>query len=299
MNVIVAAVTRLRTPRSWPRATRSGLAQPDDRYDHAFHSARLPGVEADRVRRRPFVVSRRVGLLLVAPILGVGVAFLVGGAFMFAAHGGEDLATYLRHTSDWAAGRSFYSPRQLEGPYLLQAGDSLYPPTAALLFLPFLAVPTLLWWAIPAIVVADALRRWRPAPWTWPILTLCLVYPRTLSLIIYGNPSMWITAGVASGLLWGWPAVFVALKPTLAPFALIGCRHRSWWIAGAGLAVLSLLFVPGWIQYAHALQNLRGQEWTYSLGDIPMVILPVVAWVGRFQPTREFDLATDAAGSAM
>jgi hypothetical protein len=299
MNVIVAAVTRLRTPTSWLRAARSWLEPSEDRHDHRFYSARLRGAVAGRARSRSFPVSRRAGLLLVAPILGVGVAFLVGGAFMFSAHGGEDLATYLRHTSDWAAGRSFYSPRQLEGPYLLQPGDSLYPPTVVLLFLPFLAVPTLLWWAIPAIVFAGALRRWRPEPWTWPILALCLVYPRTLSLIIYGNPSMWIAAGVAAGLLWGWPAVLVTLKPTLAPFALIGCRHRSWWIAGAGLAILSLLFVPGWIQYANALQNLRGQEWTYSLGDIPMVILPVVAWVGRLQPTRDFDRATDTAGSAM
>lgn len=289
MDALVAVVTRLLDLRSQPRTAPGSPASRD---------AGLALTEGGRAHRWSFVLSRRVGLFLAAPIFGLGVAFLVGGAFMFAAHGGEDLAIYLRHSADWAAGGSFYSPRQLAGPYLIQAGDSLYPPTAALLFLPFLVLPTVLWWAIPVAIVAASLRAWRPAPWTWPILAVCLVYPRTLSLIIYGNPSMWVTAAVAAGLLWGWPAVFVALKPTLAPFALLGARRRSWWIAGVGLGAVSLLFLPGWIEYLSSLRNLRGQEWTYSLGDIPMVILPLVAWAGRSRERHKYDLDAGATLSA-
>jgi hypothetical protein len=42
-----------------------------------------------------------------------------------------------------------------------------------------------------------------------------------------------------SAPLWGWPALAVALKPTLLPFALIGARRRSWWlVAGLGLVAV-------------------------------------------------------------
>ena len=65
-----------------------------------------------------------------------------------AAHLGEDFQTYLRHARDWLAGGSFYDPRQLAGPYVLQSGDSLYPPPVALLMLPFMVVPAFSWWVV-------------------------------------------------------------------------------------------------------------------------------------------------------
>jgi hypothetical protein len=87
-------------------------------------------------------------------------------------------------------------------------------------------------------------------------------------LLYTGNPTIWLSAAVALGTVWGWPAVAVALKPTLLPFAFIGVRRRSWWlVAGLGL-VVSIPFWGMWLDWFHAVTNAYG--WRvgplYSLG---------------------------------
>ena len=78
----------------------------------------------------------------------------------------------------------------------------------------------------------------------------------------------------------GWPGVFVLLKPSLAPFALAGIRRRSWWVAALLLGLLSLAMLPLWLEYPAAIRNSDVGA-TYSLQDIPPMLIPVVAWLGR------------------
>jgi hypothetical protein len=229
---------------------------------------------------------RLASLVLTAVILGVAVALLVGNVALMEAHGAEDFLIYRRHATEWLDGGSFYDPRQLAGPYTVQAGDSLYPPPFALVMLPFLLLPAVLWWAIPLATIGWVVARHRPRPWTWPLIALCIAAPRTLALAIYGNPTMWVAMAVALGTVWRWPAVLAVLKPSLAFFALIGVRDRWFWIAGGVLLLVSLAMLPDWREYLTAMSNLRDENLTYSLFDSGFVLIGVIAWAGR-TPRRQ------------
>ena len=98
---------------------------------------------------------RLLSLVATAVILGLAVAVVAGNVDLIRGHGGEDFAIYLRHTREWLDGGSFYDTRQLTGEtYTLIVGDSLYPPPFALVMLPFLILPGVLWWVLPAVIVA-------------------------------------------------------------------------------------------------------------------------------------------------
>jgi len=114
---------------------------------------------------------------------------------------------------------------------------------------PFLVLPTFVWYVVPPLVIGWVIWHHRPAPWSWPLLALCLAWPFTVNTVLYGNPTPWIAMCVALGTVYGWPAVGVLLKPSLAPFALVGVRRPSWWIALTIGAALSLPLLPLWIQY--------------------------------------------------
>ena len=206
---------------------------------------------------------------------------------------GVDFHTYQAATRHWLASGSFYNPRQLAGPYAIQGasttygGDVLYPPTALLLFLPFLVLPQVLWWLIPAGIVGYAVWWHRPALWAWPLLMLCLVWPISLAVIAHGNPAIWIAAAVALGTLYGWPAVLVLIKPTLAPFALIGVRQRSWWIALGLFALVSLTFGALWMDWLRAaIINPGNGGIGYSLSQMPTMLFPLAAWAGSSRRRR-------------
>ena len=155
---------------------------------------------------------------------------------------GVDFHQYLVHTERWLAGGSLYLDRQLQGPYEIVAGDSLYPPTILYLTVPFaLGVPEILWWIIPLSIMGWAIVTHRPAPWAWPVMAAMLATPRSIEIVLYGNPVMWSAAALAAGTILAWPSVFVIIKPSLAPLALWGIRHRSWWIA---LGVAALMAIP-------------------------------------------------------
>ncbi len=62
-----------------------------------------------------------------------------------------------------------YWPWQTAGPYTIGNGAILYPPTAFLLFLPFLWLPAPLWWIIPIAITVAAMTRHRPPIWIWPL----------------------------------------------------------------------------------------------------------------------------------
>jgi len=198
---------------------------------------------------------------------------------------GVDATLYREVTLRWLHGGPFYDPRQLAGPYEIAAGDVLYPPFALVLFVPFAVLPiaigALLWWTIPIAITAWAVRTLRPRPEAWPLIALCIANPTTLLKTWTGNPVIWSMAALALGVIYAWPSVFVLVKPSLAPFALFGAWRRSWWVAAAALVLASVPFGGLWADWAASIVNSRGGGALYSALEIPMLLLPLVAWLGR------------------
>jgi hypothetical protein len=191
---------------------------------------------------------------------------------------GMDFRAYLVHTVRWLGG-GFYLPEQLAGPYIVEdITGAVYPPVLLYLLVPFAwGAPWALWWLVPLGIVAAAVARSRPSPWQWVALAAILVYPRTWTVIVLGNPAMWALAALAAGMVWKWPAVFVALKVTFAPLVLVGIRDRGWWTALGIAAILTLPFAPMLPDFVVAVLNAqtsRGIE--YTLGEWPIALLLVV-----------------------
>jgi hypothetical protein len=232
-------------------------------------------------------------LAAVLGVLGLIITALRVQAFAERGLIGVDFRLFSEIGRRWLETGSMYQPYQLAGPYAFDraagtndVGDApaLYPPIAAPIFAALRLAGVLgpiLWWAVPCAVVVYAIAHWRPAPWTWPIVAAVLLWPSTSAPFLTGNTTMLVTAGVAGGLLWGWPALVVAFKPTFAPFLVLGIRRRSWWLGAGLLAGLSLTMVGEWIRYATVLRNVTGAGLLYSWADLPLVLVPVVAWAGR------------------
>ena len=47
------------------------------------------------------------------------------------------------------------------------------------------------------------------------------------------------------------------------------------------VVVLALVMLPEWFRYVSALQNLESPGLVYSLGDLPLLLVPVIAWAAR------------------
>jgi hypothetical protein len=191
-----------------------------------------------------------------------------------------DYHIYIDATSRFLQGGSFYDPRQLSGPYGAEGTVQgwwpiLYPPQAIALFAPFTVLPAALWWAIPLATTAAVVVWHRPQPIAWPVLAACLWWPVTTTKIATGNPVMWTVAFVALGTIWRWPAVLALFKPSLFPFALIGWRDRRWWILGALGALPFCWLLPDYLR----AMSLFTSGISYSLGEVPLMLIPVVAWV--------------------
>ena len=210
---------------------------------------------------------------------------------------GMDFAYYQALGQRWLADGTFYQPHQLAGPHVAglldQAplADNLYPPLALALFIPSTFVPPPFWWLVPLALCSFALWSFRPAPWAWPLILTCLMWPKSLGSIAFGNTDMWIAAFMAAGLRWGWPALLIPIKPSMAPFAIAGANKRSWWLGLCGLTLLVLATWPLWMDYARAIANAT-IPLTYSLPGIPLIVLPLVAWFAReraptIKPQRE------------
>ena len=242
------------------------------------------------VTRSP-VQPRTIARLLAAVLAGFAIVEAVliyqqittntGGWYI-----GMDYDFYRGVGARWLADGSYYWPHQLAGPYDVRLMvDVLYPPTALVLFVPLVFLPAVVWWLVPAGIIGYALYRWRPGPFAICGMLLLLMWPRAMGAIFHGNTDMWVAAGVAGALLWGWPAAIVALKPTFLPLALLGIRRRAWWVA-AGLGVVSIIPMLGlWLDYVTAMRNLH-IGWEYSLGSIPIAVLPLVGWLGRSHRER-------------
>ena len=198
---------------------------------------------------------------------------------------GLDLDFFRGISRHWLDTGEFYLPRQLSGPYVVETlVDVLYPPFALYLFLPFLVLPSFLWWAIPITVFSACILWLRPARWSWPLIMLGIAWPQTVSQILYGNTNMWIAAFIAAGLCLWWPSVLVLVKPSLAPFALIGIRRRRWWVALGILGLASIPFGSLWLDYAAAVRN-SSLGLAHALVTVPLMLAPVWAWLARARPS--------------
>ncbi|HUQ77546.1 MAG TPA: hypothetical protein VM427_01570 [Patescibacteria group bacterium] len=237
-------------------------------------------------------ISRRVAAVLSAAAFAVPVVFVLVVAHPLEQPIGVDFGLYRNVTARWLAGGPFFEPYQVAGPYVIRAGDVLYPPVALWLFVPFAvagasspvsALAAIAFWAIPLGLTAAAVLALRPQPIVWPLIALCLANPTTLLKIWTGNPVMWSMAAMALAVVGSsrFAAPFVLLKPSVAPFALFGIRRRSWWLGGASFLALCVPFGSLWGDWLASVLNSRGGGLLYSALEIPMLLLPVAAWVGR------------------
>ncbi len=194
---------------------------------------------------------------------------------------GFDLDIYRSAAERVLAGGSWFIDRQLHGPYQIANGDILYPPVAALAFLPFLVLPTAVFVAAPVAIVAAFVRACRPGAIALAFIAVCLMWPTSQMRTISANPVLWMAAFTALALRHRWPGALVLLKPSLLPFALIGIRSRWWWVLVAGLIVLSVPFLSDTLRYPAVVLDSRGGGLFYSLPDLPIMVIPIVAWLGR------------------
>jgi hypothetical protein len=241
----------------------------------------LPGAEVRAKWARPIAFALTSVLLVLAAI---ELIWGVYGPPNWRAALGHDLRLYTDQVQTLLAGGPWYHDRQLHGPYPIEWGDILYPPVAALFFAPWIVLPLALWFAIPIGLTSYLIAEWRPRPATWVPMALCILWPSTLLKVISGNPSLWVMLLVALGLRYRWPSALILLKPSFLPLAFMGIRSRGWWVAAGALGVLSLPFLGLTLQYPQVLLDSRSSEGIgYSLADLPMVLIPAIAWLGRAQ----------------
>jgi len=196
---------------------------------------------------------------------------------------GGDYALYMDATERWLATGEFYQPWQF-APYEVSfvPGDRgttaiLYPPYALALLVPFAFLPDVMWWIVPVAIIAAAMWTLHPTGWRLAAALACLAWPTTFALLANGNPGLWALAFACGAVAWGWPGALVLLKPTLAPFALVGIRRREWWITAGLVGLVSYTLLRETLQYAEVLGNARGVDVLYSLGAFPTMLLPFVA----------------------
>ncbi len=239
-------------------------------------------------------VSARWGRpLLFGLTISIGLIAIAFGAVMLRATLREgalaiDYRLWLTIADRWIATGSMYDPGQIAGPFdpqpmgwtTMAALPSLYPPPAIFLFLACRFMPTLLWWAIPVAIIAWSVADRRPAVWTWPLMAACFLFPSTWVMFWVGSTTMWVVAFAALALRFGWPGVIILLKPSLAPFALIGIRRRSWWIALTVWCALAVMMLPAWLDYLAVVRN-AGVGLGYSVANLPAIAVPIIAYLGR------------------
>lgn len=243
----------------------------------------LPAAPRAWPLRSPSAVHVRIALEMTTLLLLVAFAWALYGTWnseWARLYAGGDLGGYLEGARQYFATGSPYLPEQVAGPWTLEAHSFVHPPPALALFVPFLVLPAALWWALPLGLTGWAIARLRPARWTWPLLVLCLIWPRSIGSLLAGNSDMWAMAIVGAGVVLAWPLVLLVIKPTFAPLALLGIRRRSWWIAMAVVAAANLYMLPLWLEYLAVVRNSQ-LRLDYSLFNLPLVALPAIAWLGR------------------
>lgn len=218
---------------------------------------------------------------------GLSVLILVCGAALLAVfwppnavHIGEDFVHYLDGVQRWWSTGSPYLPNEVAGTFDFEVDTFLHPPISIPFFALWLVLPAILWWAIPLGITGALVVAWRPAPWTWPLIAFGLGQPQFHQALLWGNSNLWVMAALGLGLVAGWPAAFIFIKPTLAFLALVGCRRRWWWVLTGALALACLPFGLLWIDWTRVVLNSPAEP-DYSLRHLPWVAIPLIAWAGR------------------
>lgn len=237
------------------------------------------------------LTAKRPALDWAGPFVAYAVAVLLGAFALYElaglatsawaqqyAYGNGDLVGYLEGARRFLATGSPYEPSQL-APWHLQPHSFIHPPVALLLFVPFLWLPSVLWWVIP--IVGTAWLIGRPSPYRLLWIAACLAWPRSAGSILAGNTDLWAMLFVAAGVRYGWPFVLLIVKPTFGFLALPFLRRIDIWAIGAVLAV-SVPFLLLWMDW---ITVIRGTDLTpgYSLLNLPLVALPL--W--RSTPSSE------------
>jgi len=222
-----------------------------------------------------------------APPLTLGLVLLALVEFVWLLRGGSpivmvdyDRGHYMDAARRFLQSGTPYLPAEVSERFDYSLLTFLHPPIALLLMVPFSFLPDFLWYAIPVGIVAVSVLRWRPVRTVWPLIGLALAWPRTPSMLVVGNTDLWVAAFVALGCRFGWPAVLMALKPSLFPLAFVGARRRTWWLAAALLAIAAIPFGSLWIDWFNVVRHSPG-DLAYSLLALPLVLLPLIAWLGR------------------
>jgi len=253
----------------------------------------LTYVRWDRVARIATLTVMGVAILAIVAQLLIGFPYSnLGGTDW-----GADLRGYVEASRSSLAGDGFYLPRQLHGPYAIELGDVLYPPTVLYLFIPFLVLPYQLWWVLAVGLLCYVVWSWRPTLWAVASILVCLAFPNQPVLYFRGAPVILFAALVAAALRWKWPGALILLKPSILPFALIGIRTRGWWITAGILLVLTLPLIPLIPDWLRAVVDARGPDgWLYSVKDLPLLMVPVIGYLGRTRnPHSTFDRAVPHA----
>jgi hypothetical protein len=195
---------------------------------------------------------------------------------------GIDYQLYVDAARRWLESGIFYLPFQTAGPYnVIGIGEVLYPPVILWLLVPFTILPAILWWAIPLGLTAVAIARMRPAAWSLALAGAICTTHAVQAPIFWGTPVIWLAPAVAWGFLLGWPAVFVLIKPTLAPFALSGLTRPRAFLVGLALFVaLAVPFLPMWFDWLAAIRN-SDLGIFYAFTQNLLLVVPVVTWLGR------------------
>jgi hypothetical protein len=210
-----------------------------------------------------------------------------------------DFTLYRDAAHRWLQEGIFYRPEQIAGPYDVTPGDVLYPPTSLLLFVPFTALPALLYWILPLVVTTLIVVRHRPSVLGWLIIAICLWFPATNVKLLAGNPVIWVMSAVALGTVWPVAAPFALVKLTLAPFAAVRINERMWWVGLAILLAASALFLSMWGDYLTVLMNAREPRgFLYSIQEFPMLSIPVVAWLARTNRRQRMSAGLGSPGGS-
>lgn len=229
----------------------------------------------------------RLGRILLATVIGLEAIWIV---FVFVQQALTNEYFGLDHRWHVDAARRLldtgtpYWSWQISGPYEIANGAILYPPTAFLLFIPFIWLPAVLWWVIPIAILVAGMAAHRPPLWAWAVIGGLISFERSLNVFVYGNPSMWVVAAIAAGTLFWWPFALVVAKPSFTPIALLGIRHRSWWIAVVIFGLVSIPFARVWLDWFAVVRN-SNVSLIYNLPTLPLMLAPLVAWLtGRRRP---------------
>jgi hypothetical protein len=230
----------------------------------------------------------RVALGLAALLLGAELWVIAHNPTIIPADIGSDYTLYIDATRRWLGRGAFDLQAQLAGPYTEAIRPVLYPPPALVLFVPFTVLPEFLWFGIPVALTAWMIVWHRPTVWGWvAMMAIVAVVPLLFLPYVAGTPTIWIIAFFALGTRWPAAAALVLLKPTLAPFALIGARDRRFWVICGALGVVSIATLPMTLDWLKAVTNLTGEKSgvLYSVENLPLVAVVLTAWLtGRHEP---------------